>query len=109
MTDKKYVWVIRKESITASGYKAKDIDGYLKKREVVNITPKGMRLKMSEDWISFHPYERYDFFETERAALEFIANEANKVAGELNDIKLTYTSLLCEAHDTLNKLKFGPR
>ncbi|MEX0517075.1 hypothetical protein AB3X26_10915 [Raoultella planticola] len=47
--------------------------------------------------------EHYSFFESYAEALEYIASEANCVAGELEEMKLKAIRLMCEAHDELGR------
>lgn len=71
--------------------------------EVIKRTAKGYRLKVSYagDKGSMYLDEHYSFFESYSEALEYIASEANRVAGALEEMKLKAIRLMCEAHDEL--------
>jgi prefoldin subunit 5 len=45
--------------------------------------------------------EHYNFFKTYEAALAFIAEEAKKIADELDEMRSRATHLMNEAHDLL--------
>ncbi|QIJ48831.1 hypothetical protein [Raoultella ornithinolytica] len=77
----------------------------ISKHEVIKRTAKGYRLKVwySGDKGSMYLDEHYSFFESYSEALEYIASEANSVAGALEEMKLKAIRLMCEAHDELGR------
>ncbi|HCU2336398.1 TPA: hypothetical protein OUJ99_004743 [Klebsiella aerogenes] len=77
--------------------------------EVMKRTAKGYRLKVSYagDKGSMYLDEHYSFFETYAEALEYIATEANHIAGMLEEMKRQATRLMCEAQDELRSLTPG--
>ncbi|CAI1817619.1 Uncharacterised protein [Serratia quinivorans] len=81
----------------------------IKKYEVIKRTAKGYRLKVSYagDKGSMYLDEHYSFFENYAEALEYIATEANNVAGRLEKMKQQAIRLMCEAHDELSASKSG--
>ena len=77
----------------------------IRKYEVIKRTAKGYRLKVSYagEKGSMYLDEHYSFFESYAEALEYIASEANCVAGEFEEMKLKAIRLMCEAHDELGR------
>jgi len=102
MTD--YIWVVRKGLLTGMGM-ASELKSYIGCYEVMKETPKGYRVKVnySKDG-SVMTHEKYDIFQSEKELLEHIADKANKMADVLDKQKLSYTRLLCDAHDALRDL-----
>ena len=77
------------------------------KYEVIKRTAKGYRLKVSyaPEKGSMYLEDHYAFFATYSAALEYIASESNRVAGELEEMKLNAIRLMCEAQDELRQVR----
>ncbi|MEH2922394.1 hypothetical protein ACFFL1_05960 [Samsonia erythrinae] len=74
-------------------------------REVIKRTYKGYRLKVNYSKNgTMYMDEHYAFFPVYVTALDFVAKEANKVAGELESLKLKAIGLMCEAHDELKRI-----
>ncbi|MCS5452557.1 hypothetical protein ACJVQT_23110 [Enterobacter huaxiensis] len=100
-----HVWVLSKKPLSGN-FDACSLATYITKRELIGRTPKGLRLKVgNNDSGSFFANDSYEFFFTEHEALEFLANEANKMADLLNERKLSMTRLLCDAHDAIRNIK----
>lgn len=105
----KTVFVISKRPVTTT-YIPPELTGVvplIKEYEVIKRTEKGYRLSVSyaRDKGSMYLDEHYAFFSTYESALEFIAAEANKVAGELEQLQLKAVQLRCQAHDELNSVR----
>ncbi|QIU92109.1 hypothetical protein [Yokenella regensburgei] len=103
MADK--IFVVRRRAVT-SGYIPPTLKSCIDCYTPVKRTPKGWRLAMQHipEGAMFLD-DKYLFFSTYKSALEFIASEANRVAGELEGTKLKATRLLCDAHDELRRTK----
>ncbi|MEB2478122.1 hypothetical protein QMM96_22085 [Citrobacter freundii] len=101
----RHIWIISRKMLVSSS-NASELSFYVKRWEVVNETPKGYRVKYtnSEETTVFM-HQKYHIFTSEKDALEFIADQANKIADILDKRKLTFTRLLCDAHDALRKFK----
>lgn len=99
------IYVVSKKPVSTN-YIPPELKGVvplISKREVIKRTAKGYRLKT---WYaggkgSMYLDEHYSFFESYTEALEYVASEANSVAGALEEMKLKATRLMCEAHDEL--------
>ncbi|MDV7001816.1 hypothetical protein [Enterobacter asburiae] len=79
----------------------------IQEREVIKRTDKGYRMTIGyagEKGTMFLD-THYNFFDTRAEALEFIASEANRIAGALDVMKQKAVTLLCETHDALRELK----
>ncbi|ELW1646141.1 hypothetical protein NTH58_001147 [Enterobacter oligotrophicus] len=105
----KTIFVISKKPVTTT-YIPSQLKGYIpliKEYEVIKRTAKGYRLSVSyaHEKGSMYLDEHYEFFTTYKSALEFVASEANKVAGELEKLKLRSIRLMCEAHDELRNVE----
>lgn len=100
----KHIWVIRSGRFSGESM-ASDLKSYIGRYEVIKETPKGYRVKVnySENG-TVMTYEKYDIFQSEKELLEHIADKANKMADVLDKQKLSYTRLLCDAHDALRDL-----
>lgn len=101
----KTIFVISKNPVTTN-YIPSQLKGcipLIKEYEVIKRTAKGYRLSVSyaREKGSMYLDEHYEFFTTYKSALEFVASEANKVAAELEQLKLSAVQLMCEAHDEL--------
>lgn len=105
----KTVFVIRKRFVTV-GYVPAELKGWVPligEYEVIKRTEKGYRLKVSYSGEKGSMYldDQYEFFSSYESALEFIAFQANKVAADLNEMKLQAMRLMCQAHDELRSVK----
>lgn len=101
----KTVFLINKRPVTTN-YIPSELKGcipLIREYEVMKRTAKGYRLSVNyaREKGSMYLDEHYEFFATYESALEFIASEANKVAGELEQFKLQAVQLMCQAHDEL--------
>ena len=101
------IYVVSKEPISTR-YIPRELKGcipLISKHEVMKRTAKGYRLKVSyaKEKGSMYLEEHYDFFDSYADALEYIASEANRIAGELEEMKQKAIRLMCEAHDELKK------
>ncbi|MBU4680508.1 hypothetical protein KC222_00585 [Cedecea davisae] len=101
----KTIFVIDKRPVMAT-YIPPQLKGpipLINEYEVIRRTEKGYRLSVSyaRGKGSIYLDEHYEFFTTYKSALEFIASEANKVAAELEQLKLKAVQLMLEAHDEL--------
>lgn len=105
----KTIFVTSKKPVSAN-YTPPELKGYIpliKEYEVMKRTEKGYRLRVSyaREKGAMYLDEDYAFFETYKSALEFIASEANKVAGELDQLKMKAVNLMLEAHDELRSVE----
>ncbi|MGK4329376.1 hypothetical protein ABVK36_11130 [Lonsdalea quercina] len=102
----KTIFVISKRPVTTACIPSElmGVVPLIKEREVIKRTEKGYRLSVSyaRNKGSMYLDEHYAFFSTYESALKFIAAEANKVAGELEQLQLKAVQLMCQAHDELN-------
>ncbi len=101
------IYVVSKKTVSTN-YVPPALNGaspLISKHEVIKRTAKGYRLKVwyAADKGSMYLDEHYSFFESYAEALEYIASEANRVAGELDEMKLKAIRLMCEAHDELGR------
>ncbi|HFU2857277.1 TPA: hypothetical protein ACGQ50_000817 [Enterobacter cloacae] len=100
----KYVYVLSKGTLDPH-YTPFELDRYVECRRFIKETPKGLRLEMSyTDKGSMYLHDKYHFFDTKEELLEHIANECNKVAAALEEKKLGYVRLMCEATDAIREL-----
>ncbi|HAT3959760.1 TPA: hypothetical protein I9Y37_001899 [Citrobacter freundii] len=101
----RYIWTLSRKMLTPNSTAA-DLSVYVNRWEVVKETPKGYRVKYTtgNDTTTFMR-EKYFIFTSEKDLLEFIADQSNKLADILDKRKLSFTRLLCEAHDALRKFK----
>ncbi|HDT6091300.1 TPA: hypothetical protein QHD31_005768 [Raoultella ornithinolytica] len=101
------IYVVSKKPVSTNYIPSalKGVVPMISKYEVIKRTAKGYRLKVSYagDKGSMYLDEHYSFFETYAEALEYIASEASRVAGELEEMKLKAIRLMCEAHDELGR------
>ncbi|HAU6297907.1 TPA: hypothetical protein JD836_14445 [Citrobacter freundii] len=104
-TEPRYIWTLSRKILVGSS-NAAELPFYVNRWEVVKETPKGYRVKYNtgNDTTTFM-HEKYWIFTSEKDLLEFIADQANKLADILDKRKLTFTRLLCDAHDALRKFK----
>lgn len=99
-----YVWTTYKDPLDVR-WDASDLSRLITRHVAIKETEKTWRVECSYSAKgTVLRKDKYNFFLSEQAALEFIANEANKMAATLNERKLTYTRLLCDAHDALKDL-----
>lgn len=101
------IYVVRKKPVSTN-YIPPALKGVLpliSQYEVIKRTAKGYRLKVSYagDKGSMYLDEQYSFFESYAEAVEYIALEANRVAGALEEMKLKAIRLMCETHDELGR------
>lgn len=77
--------------------------------EIAKKTDKGYRAIPSYKGCKGRVYleSNYCFFDTYKEALEFVAQEANRVAGKLEELKLKAIKLMCEAQDELRTINNG--
>ncbi|HHR5658214.1 TPA: hypothetical protein ACS62H_004680 [Klebsiella pneumoniae] len=105
------IYVTKKRPVTENYVPSGLNDGLpvIRKLEVIKRTTKGFRLRVShapEKGTMFLDDHNF-FFYTYADALEFVASEANRVAGELEERKQQAVRLMCEAHDELRNHKTG--
>lgn len=100
----RYIWVLRKSALSGDSL-PNELEGYVKRYEVIKETPMGYRVKINYSQNgTVITHEKYDVFQSEKDLLEFIADKANKAADMLDKRKLYYTRLLCDAHDAMRDL-----
>lgn len=107
---KQKVFVTRKEPVTTTYIP--DFNSHLPviwEREVLKKTPKGYRLSStySPDKGEFHSDAYYRFFDNYAAAVEFVADEANRIASALDSMKKQAENLEIEACRALFENKQG--
>ena len=101
----KYIWTLSRQMLTPNSTAA-DLSAYVNRWAVVKETPKGYRVKYSTgNDTTIFVHDKYFIFTSEKDLLEFIADQANKLADILDKRKLSFTRLLCDAHDGLRKFK----
>lgn len=105
----KTIFVTSRRPVTEN-YIPPELNGYIpiiKEYEVMKRTEKGYRLRVSfaREKGAMYLDEHYAFFDTRKSSLEFIAAEANKVAGELEQLKMKAVRLMCEAQDELRSIE----
>ncbi|CAM3918848.1 hypothetical protein ABW11_00900 [Pluralibacter gergoviae] len=102
------IYVVSKEPVSKSYIpELNSAAPLINKREVIKRTNKGYRLKLSyckEKGVMYLD-EHYSFFESYGSALEYIAAESNRIAGELEEMKLKAMRLMSEAHDELRSVQ----
>ncbi|MGN7914706.1 hypothetical protein [Enterobacter sp. 22466] len=104
---KQIIYVTDKTPVSANWIPTLGTYHLIQEREVIKRTDKGYRLKVGyagEKGTMFLD-THYNFFDTRAEALEFIASEANRIAGVLDEQKQRAVTLLCEAHDALREFK----
>lgn len=106
-----FLYVTKKRPVTENYVPSglNDVPPVIRKLEVIKRTLKGFRLRVSyapEKGTTFLD-DNYFFFYTYADALEFVASEANRVAGELEERKQQAIRLMCLAHDELRNHNAG--
>ena len=104
---KQIIYVTDKAPIAANRIPTLGTYSLIQEREVIKRTDKGYRLKVGyagEKGTMFLD-THYNFFDNRAEALEFIASEANRIAGVLDELKQRAVTLLCDTHGALRELK----
>lgn len=101
----KTIFVVRRHAICID-YQPRNVETQIEEHEIIRETPKGMRLKfMNGNSNAVYLHEHYHFFPSRLEALEHLANQANTVAAELEQIKLEAVRVLCDVHDLIRAEK----
>lgn len=99
----KIVFVLSKKAIKPDYIPR--MEDLIKERRVIKETRQGLRLCAVEAPADFEGYlymrQHYHFFESRAELFEAIARQSNEATAELERLKLSATSLMCDAHDLL--------
>lgn len=104
--NKQIIYVTDKAPVTANHIPTLGTYYLIQEREVIKRTDKGYRLMIgyAREKGTMFLDTHYNFFNSRAEALEFIASEANRIAGELEEYKKRAVTLLCETRDALREL-----
>lgn len=77
-SDVQYIWVVSKYPFSLA-HDPIALQHQIDKRVLIKQTPKGFQLQIREGWDSFYAHSRYEFFNSEAAAMRFLRDELEVV------------------------------